>query len=76
LKPQEAGGLGNLRITYDKQDEQYRKNFVKISITVKQFSSWANFIAMIGIVNVYGAEWLSRKCCCCKDTVITVINSY
>jgi hypothetical protein len=34
--------LGNLRITYDKQDEQYRKNFVKISITVKQFSGWRN----------------------------------
>jgi hypothetical protein len=39
--------LGNLRITYDKQDEHYRKNFVKISITVKQFSSWGNFIVVV-----------------------------
>jgi len=39
IKPQEAVALGNLRVTYDKQDEQYRKNFVEISITVNQFQA-------------------------------------
>ena len=38
--------LRNLRITYDKQDEQYSKNFVKISITVKQTQAEQDFIGM------------------------------
>jgi hypothetical protein len=32
--------LRNLRITYDKQDEQYIKNIVKKCITVKQTQAY------------------------------------